>query len=172
MSQSIHVIIPCFLLVVIVPLQAGESPLAKPLQAFDLNKDGKLTGDELVQARQAHHRGGQSLAPDLRRYQDFLSRRKAEWLQKHQEFLDGNGDGKLDETETQRTDVIWAEIAARYDIVRLEIIRKYDLNDDGRLTDAERTASQAEANQRRIAIEHQVMGEYRSHPVRSAAGAP
>ena len=150
----------------------ADSPLAKPLQPFDQNKDGKLTGQELVLARQAHNRGGKPLETNPQRIKEFMERRKAEWKRQEMKALDGNADGKLDDTEQQRAEMIWSEIAREFDQVREEILRKYDLNDDGDLNQKEREASRNESDSRRQAIERKVMEKYRSAPAGPPAQAP
>lgn len=142
-------------------VSAQDSPLAKPLRKFDQNKDGKLTGEELVLARQAHNRGGRELEFDARRMKEFMDRRKAEWKEQQTKFLDTNGDGKIDGEESQRADTIWAEIEKEYDLLRKDLLRKYDKNDDGELNGPEREASRGENNSRRNSLEQKVMDKFR-----------
>ena len=160
------------LLLLSVAASGAESPLAKPLQPFDQNKDGKLTGQELVLARQAHNRGGKPLETSRRRTREFLERRKAEWKRQETRTLDGNADGKLDDVELRRADMIWAEIAREFEQVRDEILRKYDLNDDGELSQKEREASGNESDSRRKAIEQKVMEKHRTAPADPVAPGP
>jgi Ca2+-binding EF-hand superfamily protein len=155
-----------------VGAMAQESPLAKPLQKFDLNKDGKLTGEELVLARQAHNRGGKELEFDARRMREFMDRRKQDWKRQQNKFLDENGDGKIDEAEERRGETVWAEIAKEYEQLRKDILRKYDRNDDGDLTGPEREASRAENNRRRNEIEQKVMDRYRESAAKPASPPP
>lgn len=145
---------------------AQDSPLAKPLRKFDQNKDGKLTGEELVLARQAHNRGGKELEFNARRMKEFMDRRKEDWKRQQTNFLDENGDGQIDEGEQRRTETVWAEIAKEYEQLRKDLLHKYDRNDDGELTGTEREASRRENNSLRNGIEQKVMDRYRS-----AAGA-
>lgn len=153
---------------------AQDSPLARPLRKFDQNKDGKLTGEELVLARQAHNRGGKELEFDARRLQEFMDRRKQDWKRQQTKFLDENGDGQVDEAEERRAETVWAEIAKEYEQLRKDLLRKYDRNDDGELNGPEREASRGENNSRRNSIEQKVMERYRAaaKPATTPAPAP
>ena len=68
---------------------------------------GKLTDEELTQARQAHNRGGKELETDPKRIQEFMERRKADWKKQNQKWLDENNDGKIDGPEEQQAETIW-----------------------------------------------------------------
>ena len=107
-----------------------------------------------------------------RRTREFLERRKAEWKRQETRTLDGNADGKLDDVELRRADMIWAEIAREFEQVRDEILRKYDLNDDGELSQKEREASGNESDSRRKAIEQKVMEKHRTAPADPVAPGP
>lgn len=137
---------------------AQDSPLAKPLRKFDKNKDGKLIGEELVNARQAHNRGGKELDFNPRRIEEFMERRRNNWFNTHKATLDSNKDGSLDDTEKAQAEKMWAEIAQESEKIRKEITRKYDKNDDGELTGQERDASRREFDQLRSDSEKRIMG--------------
>ncbi len=155
------------LLFTLAAASAEESPLAKPLRKFDANKDGKLTGNEVVMARQAFNRGGKDLQMDGQALKEIMERRKRTWKEQQLGYLDLNGDGKLDDTETKRGDLVWEEIAKEFDKTRMEILVKYDQNDDGELSDKERQASRGEFETRRKEIEVKAMA---AHPKPSAPG--
>lgn len=142
-------------------IHAEESPLAKPLRKFDRNKDGKLTGDEVVLARQAFNRGGRELDNGGRPNPEFLQRRQRSWREQNMTFLDLNGNGSLEDDEKKRADTVWEAIAARQENLRVELLLKYDTNDDGELNDEERRASRNESETKRREIEKQVMA---AHP--------
>jgi hypothetical protein len=137
---------------------AQDSPLAKPLRKFDRNKDGKLTGEEFVAARQAHNRGGKELEYGPRRIEEFMERRRNSWFSTHTALLDTNKDGSLDEAEKAKAEKVWAEIAQDAEKIRRDITRKYDKNDDGELTGQERDASRREFDQLRTESEKRIMG--------------
>lgn len=147
---------------------SADSPLPKPLRKFDADKDGKLTGDELVRARQAHNRGGREPEVSESQWREIMERRKKNWLQQHTETLDLNKDGNLDDAEKERAEKIWNEIAEGLGKLRWEILKKYDQNDDGDLNQAEREASRKESEQRRAEIEKQAMEAHRPEPVKPA----
>jgi Ca2+-binding EF-hand superfamily protein len=138
-------------------LSAQESPLAKPLRAFDTNNDGKLTGEEVVQAQQAFNRGGKKLENGGRPPKEFAERRKRSWLEQQAKSLDLNGNGSLEENESKRAEIIWNQISAEFDKVRADLLRKYDKDNDGELNEQERNASRGEYEARRKAIEEKVM---------------
>lgn len=153
----------CFVLFALTSsaVSAQDSPLAKSLRKFDANKDGKLSGEEQVQARQAFNRGGRDLGNNGRPNPEFFERRKKNWLEQQVKFLDLNGNGTLEDDETKRADLIWEEIAAGMETMRAELTRKYDKNDDGELTQQEREASRGEFDTKRREIENKVMA---AHP--------
>ena len=136
---------------------AQDSPLAKPLRSFDGNNDGKLTGEEMVQAQQAFNRGGKKLENGGRSPKEFAERRKRGWLEQQTKALDLNGNGSLEENETKRAEVIWGQISGEFDKVRSELLRKYDKDNDGELNQQERNASRGEFEARRKAIEEKAM---------------
>ena len=142
-------------------VSAQDSPLAEPLRKFDSNKDGKLTGGEQDQARQAFNRGGRNLENNGRPNREFFERRKRSWKEQQMKFLDVNGNGTLEEDETKRADLIWEEISTGFEKFRAEIIRKYDKNDDGELTQQERETSRGEMETKRREVETKVMA---AHP--------
>ncbi|MDB6071933.1 MAG: hypothetical protein JWL81_3104 [Verrucomicrobiales bacterium] len=147
---------------------SADSPLPKPLRKFDADKDGKLTGDELIRARQAHNRGGRE--PEVRegQWKEILERRKKTWLQQQNGNLDLNKDGNLDDAEKERAEKIWGEIADGLGKLRWEILKKYDKNDDGDLNQTEREASRKESDERRAAIEKQAMESHRANAAKPA----
>ncbi len=139
------------------PLLAQESPLAKPLRKYDTNKDGKLIGEELVQARQAFNRGGKDLETDAKFFKQISERRKRNWREQQLKVLDLNGNGTLEAEEEKRAEAIWAEINLASDKLRADLLRKYDKNDDGQLDQAERDASRPEFDAKRKEIETKAM---------------
>lgn len=149
-----------FSLLVLIPWTgtAQDSPLAKPLRKFDRNKDGKLQGEELVNARQAHNRGGKELDFNPRRIEEFMERRRNNWFNTHKSLLDANKDGTMDDAEKTQAEKVWSEIAQDSEKIRKEITRKYDKNDDGELTGQEREASRREFDQLRSESEKRIMG--------------
>ena len=174
----IKVLIPCSDMKLIAPctalfaltlgaVSAQDSPLAKPLRKFDTNKDGKLTGDEQTLARQAFNRGGRNLENGGRPNREFSERRKKNWKEQQITFLDLNGNGTLEDNETKRADLIWEEIGAEIEKIRIGITEKYDKNDDGELTQQEREASRGEFETKRREIETKVMA---AHPKPAAPG--
>ena len=152
-------IVLCAALFALAPgsLSAQDSPLAKPLRSFDVNNDGKLTGDEVVQAQQAFNRGGKKLENGGRSPKEFSERRKRYWLEQQAKALDLNGDGSLQENESKRAEIIWNQISGEFDKIRAELLRKYDKNNDGELNEQERDASRGEYEARRKAIEEKAM---------------
>jgi len=156
----------CLLLLTLLAATAAAAPTADPslaraLRKFDSNQDGKLTGEELTQARQAHNRGGKELETDPKQIQEFMERRKADWKKQNLKWLDKNNDGKIEGPEDQQAESIWKEIAEGYSLLRKDIMKKYDINDDGDLSQQEREASRAESDRRRRDIEQKVMAKYR-----------
>ena len=146
---------------------AEESPLAQPLRKFDANNDGKLTGDELVLARQAFNRGGKGLENGPKFFKEVSERRRKNWKEQQAKVLDLNGNGMLEEDENKRADMIWAEMSGEFDKVRAELLKKYDKNDDGELTQQEWEASRGEFDAKRKAIEDKVMA---AHPKPASPG--
>ena len=136
---------------------AQDSPLAKPLRKFDKDKDGKLTGDEVVKARQAFNRGGKNPELGADDWKEMMGRRKGEWRQRYLKDLDTNSDGTLDDAEKKESNKLWSELEVELEKLREEIIAKYDKNDDGDLTQGEREASRRETETRRLEIEKAFM---------------
>lgn len=147
---------------------SADSPLPKPLRKFDADKDGKLTGDELIRARQAHNRGGREPEVNAGQWREMMERRKKNWLQQQNGKLDLNQDGKLDDAEKDRAEKIWSEIADGLGKLRWEIVKKYDKNDDGDLNQAEREASRKESDERRAEIEKKAMEAHPADAVKPA----
>lgn len=133
-----------------------EEALPRPLRRFDTNKDGKLTGEELMLARQAHNRGGRPAEPTADQWRETLGRFKNQWMRRNMDVLDLNGDGTLDEAERERMERAWREIAEGITAVRVEITKKYDENDDGELNNEERQKSRRESDRRRREVEDAV----------------
>lgn len=142
-----------------------SSDLAKPLRKYDANKDGKLTGDELRLARQAFNRGGKAPEMSADDWQGVLDYFKGDWRKRNFDKLDTNHDGKLDEAEKERVQTIWGEIAAQLTSTRVELVSKYDKNDDGNVTREERRDFDPEFNRRRREIETAVLEKHIHPPV-------
>ncbi len=149
------------LLLLLASSHAADSPLAPPLRKFDRNQDGKLTGEEVVLARQAFNRGGRDpdLSPEI--WSEILSQRRKDWEKAQRQALDADRDGKLSDQEKQRRDAIWADIAQASAALRDELTRKFDRNDDGQLSDQERQPAQAESDSRRRDLEQKALA---AHP--------
>lgn len=133
---------------------AAAEPLAEPLRKFDKDKDGKLTGDELVKARQSHRRGGREAEPSSRKWKEILDRIRGGWEERNQSKFDRDGKG-LSPEERKEMEAVWKRTAERLTALRDEILRKYDRNDDGELNDAERSASRPESERRRLQVEQE-----------------
>jgi Ca2+-binding EF-hand superfamily protein len=149
-------IYPCFAAVLIsCAVAQDKSELAHPLRKYDIDQDGKLTGDEFTRARQAHNRGGREAEPTPSRLKDIMNRIKRDFSTRNQKAFDKDGDGKLNEAETVVLEKVWAEIATEYQKLRQEITKRYDRNDDGELSNEERDASRRDSDSRRQAIEQE-----------------
>lgn len=133
---------------------AVAEPLAEPLRKFDKDNDGKLTGDELVKARQSHRRSGREAEPTSRRWKDILERLRTGWEERNASKFDADGKG-LSPEERKEMETVWKRTAGRMTVVRDEILRKYDRNDDGELNDSERGASRQESERRRLQVEQE-----------------
>jgi len=140
----------------------AESGLAAPLRKFDRDKDGKLTGDELKAARQAHNRGGRDAEPNPNRWREILERQEKEFTRRREKDFDTSGDGKLDDGERGEMREVWRTIAGRYKNVREAMTAKYDRNDDGELNEQERNASRSESDRLRRQAEDQGITEWRA----------
>ena len=131
---------------------AAAEPLAEPLRKFDKDKDGKLTGDELVKARQSHRRGGREAEPTAGRWREILDRIRNGWEERNRSKFDADGQG-LSPEERKEMEAVWKRTAERMTALRDEILRKYDRDDDGELHDSERNASRQESERRRQQVE-------------------
>jgi Ca2+-binding EF-hand superfamily protein len=145
---------------------AQQNSLAKPLRKFDRNGDGRLEGDELRLARQAHNRGGRPAEPNPGRWRDMLERLEREFLRRREKDFDADANGQLSDGERQQARTIWRKIAGEITMLREDITARYDRNDDGELNDAERTASRSESEQRRREIEDRIVAAWRHSPGR------
>lgn len=144
------------------PVRSGSpNDLAAPLRSFDRDKDGKLTGDELKMARQAHNRGGREAEPNPRRWREQLERRERDFTRQRERDFDLNGDGKLDDGERKELRAVWQKIAEKLTAIRVTLTEKYDRNDDGELNEQERNASRSESDRLRREIEDQSVQEWR-----------
>ena len=141
---------------------AGGSELAAPLRKFDRDKDGKLHGEELKAARQAHNRGGREAEPNANRWREILERQEKEFIRRREKDFDTNGDGKLEDRERAEMREVWKIVAGRYKNLRETITAKYDRNDDGELNDQERNASRSESDRLRREAEDQCISEWRA----------
>jgi Ca2+-binding EF-hand superfamily protein len=154
----------------------ASKDLAPALRKFDLDHDGKLTGDELKLARQAHNRGGRDPLPDAGTWKEMLQRQEKDFADRHRKDFDANGDGKLDDTERGEMREVWKQIAAKLTSIRDTIIAKYDRNDDGQLNDGERRASRDESNRLRREAEDQCLAAWHAKkappPASPAVPAP
>ncbi len=135
--------------------------LAAPLRKFDANKDGRLSADELKQARQAHNRGGREPQPDAGTWRETLQRQERQFIERWKKDFDSNGDGKLDDAERGELRDVWKVLAEKYTSIRDLVTAKYDRNDDGELNDAERNASRGESERLRQEAENQCISEWR-----------
>lgn len=136
--------------------------LAPALRRFDKDKDGKLTGEELKLARQAHNRGGREIEPNPGRWKEMLQRQERDFTNRFRKDFDANNDGNLDDTERGEMREVWKQIAAKLTTIRDTITAKYDRNDDGELNDGERRASRDESNRLRREAEDQCLNEWRA----------
>ena len=130
---------------------AAEQALAAPLRRFDRDKDGKLDGIELKEARQAHNRGGREAEPNRGRIKEMMERLRNEFMERFRGDFDASKDGKLDDTEKKEADKVWSGLEKRYHEIRREVTAKHDKNDDGELGENERGASRKESENLRNA---------------------
>ena len=144
------------------PAGAQQNTLAKPLRKFDRNGDGRLEGDELRLARQAHNRGGRPAEPNPGRWRDILERLEREFLRRREKDFDTDHNGQLSDQERQQARTLWRKIATEITALRDDITARYDRNDDGELNDDERSASRAESERRRREIEESIMAAWMS----------
>ena len=155
------------LLATAAPLTAQE--LAAPLRKYDRDRDGKLTGEELVLARQAHNRGGRDAEPRPGKWKEMLQRFEKDFAARRQKDFDLNKDGRLDETERRAMGEVWQKAVAKITEARARITAKYDRNDDGELNEQERGASRGESERTRRDIEEECVREWRSRNAPPAA---
>jgi hypothetical protein len=141
------------------PPRDAANDLAKPLRKYDTNKDGKLTGEEMRLARQAFNRGGKAPEMSADDWQGVLDYFKGDWRKRNFSKLDLNADGKLDDAEKERVQKIWDRIAAQLTSTRVELVLRYDKNDDGNVTREERKAFDPEFSRRRFEIEADVLAK-------------
>jgi hypothetical protein len=144
---------------------AGAGELAAPLRKFDRDKDGKLSGEELKLARQAHNRGGRDAEPGPGRWREILERQEREFVRRRERDFDANGDGKVDDHERSEMRGVWKRIADQFVELRATITAKYDRNDDGELNERERNASRQESDRLRREIEDRCLEEWRAKAV-------
>jgi EF hand len=144
---------------------AGAGELAAPLRKFDRDGDGRLSGEELKLARQAHNRGGRDAEPGPGRWREILARQEREFVRRRERDFDANGDGKVDDHERGAMRAVWKRIADQYAELRATITAKYDRNDDGELNDRERNASRQESDRLRREIEDRCLDEWRAKAV-------
>ncbi|HWB04683.1 MAG TPA: hypothetical protein VG796_16765 [Verrucomicrobiales bacterium] len=150
----------------------ASKDLPAALRKFDKDRDGKLTGDELKMARQAHNRGGREPEPNPNRWREQLQRQERDFNERHRKDFDSSGDGKLDDAERNEMREVWKQIAARYTTIRETLTAKYDRNDDGELNDGERNASRFESNRLRREAEDQCIAEWRAKKAPPPPAAP
>jgi len=145
-----------------IPADAQPPSLAKPLRKYDRNGDGRLEGDELRLARQAHNRGGRPAEPNPGRWRDILERLEREFLRRREKDFDTDHSGQLSDGERQQARSVWRKIANEITTLRDDITARYDRNDDGELNEEERNASRNESERRRREIEETLMSAWRS----------
>jgi hypothetical protein len=146
------------------PAGAQQNSLAKPLRKFDRNGDGRLEGDELRLARQAHNRGGRPAEPNPGRWRDILERLEREFLRRREKDFDADNSGQLSVEERRQARSAWRKIGSEITTLRDDITARYDRNDDGELNDDERNASRAESERRRREIEESIMAAWKKQP--------
>ncbi|HEX2746354.1 MAG TPA: hypothetical protein VHM91_00035 [Verrucomicrobiales bacterium] len=144
------------------PQPDASKDLPPTLKKYDRDHDGKLTGDELKLARQAHNRGGRDAEPDAGRWREILQRQEKEFTERRRKDFDTNSDGKLDDGERNELRAVWKLISVRLTTIRDTITAKYDRNDDGELNDGERYASRDESNRLRREAEDQCIAEWKA----------
>jgi hypothetical protein len=144
------------------PKSDDSKDLAPALRRFDKDKDGKLAGDELKLARQAHNRGGREIEPNPGRWKEMLQRQERDFTSRFRKDFDTNSDGNLDDMERGEMREVWKLVAAKLTTIRDSITSKYDRNDDGELNDGERRASREESNRLRREAEDQCLNEWRA----------
>lgn len=162
--RTLPVLLGALCLLPSAPVAAQQNSLAKPLRKFDRNGDGRLEGDELRLARQAHNRGGRPAEPNPGRWRDILDRLEREFLRRREKDFDTDNSGQLSGEERQQARSAWRKIATEITTLRDDITARYDRNDDGELNDDERNASRAESERRRREIEESIMAAWKKQP--------
>jgi hypothetical protein len=162
--RTLPVLLGALCLLPSAPVAAQQNSLAKPLRKFDRNGDGRLEGDELRLARQAHNRGGRPAEPNPGRWRDILDRLEREFLRRREKDFDTDNSGQLSVEERQQARSAWRKIATEITTLRDDITARYDRNDDGELNDDERNASRAESERRRREIEESIMAAWKKQP--------
>lgn len=152
------------------PAPPQEGVLAEPLQPFDSNGDGLLTGEEVRLARQSHNRGGRAAEPTERSWRRDLSFLEMEFRQRRQQDFDLDGDGELQKAERNALKAVWRRIAGGYRELHDELTPKYDRNDDGELDEREEAAARPEVTRRRQKLELRYLAEWRDSLKAPASG--
>ena len=136
--------------------------LAAPLRRFDADRNGRLDGNELVLARQAHNRGGREAEPTARRWKDILGRLERDFLERRRRDFDTSGDGRLDDAERAEATRVWKSLADPLTTLRREITARHDRDDDGELDDRERDASRPDFERRRRELEDKAIAAWKA----------
>lgn len=156
----------------ILPAPAQTSALPKPLRKFDQDKNGKLIDEELVQARQAHNRGGREPEINPNRWKEMMERRRGQWFRENQTRLDLDKDGSLNGAETAKAEEAWKETADGFAAIQTALTRQFDRNDDGDLTREERQASRRESEKQRTELEKSILQKFFPEVPRAQTAPP
>ena len=136
--------------------------LAGPLRRFDTDRNGRLDGDELTFARQAHNRGGRDAEPTPRRWKELLERLERDFLERRRRDFDTSGDDRLDDAERNEARKVWKSLTDQLGTLRRDITARYDRNDDGELDNRERDASRPEFERRRRELEDKAITAWKA----------